>query len=553
MPRSILILFPLLLVVLPAASQGKKPVSRPKAPPQKQPAAKTPAKAAPQAAAKPAPKPAAPPARVLRGPLDLVLLQAERRAAVSHSRLVSGSLEDLQDGNRFTHAELAADGRSPAWVQVVLNVPRAVEEVDLTFADEGEREWWLDAANSLADLQRRQGSYRRLVAPRKVTGATADQALVQKAPAFRVYRLEARPTGATATSARLAECALWAPQHLDRMRIETFATDMAVDGRLPLKAAGTFDAGARQNMTPDVRWEITPADAGSVDAFSRFVAAKPGRVELVAVDGPIRSEPLVLEVLPTGKPDWDVTYIERQPRFPLDEETRLTPGQTVRWFAHVKNYGTADADQIPIEWRMDGKTVLRTALPKVERFQQTEAIFSHKWDGKRHKIELVVDPENQVEECSEQNNSLAVLTDALAVGFWVEDSVLRYFHRRQRDLKLGANSWEDWAQRQVASWNEQLLKSAGGVEPAQPWAWRIDRIIVVADGMLPMAGGSPHFDPDRRDTTVNLTYGFPARDLRGPRFRETTLAVPDNPFFRDAGLFQALSRARFLDEPGVVE
>jgi len=532
--------------VLPAASQVKQPATKAPASkpvPAKRPVAKAPATKTPSA--QPAAPPVATSARSLRGPLDLLLLQQQQRATLTHSRIVGGALEDLQDANRYTSVELAPEAVGAAWLQVVLARPIVLEQADVTFAGEGDREWVLDGANSLADLKARKGTYRRMTSSRTAHGDDADQALVVKAPALRIYRLEAKPATPGAPL-RVAEWALWSPQQLARMRVESFAPEMALHGNLPLKVHGTFDAGARQNMTPDVRWEIQPAGSGTVDDFSRFVAAAPGRVRIVAVDGPIRSEPLEIEVLPTGKPDWDVTFIERQPRFPLDGDSRLVVGQSVRWFAHIKNYGTADADPVPIEWRVDGVPVVKGALPKVGRFEQTEAILTLKWDGMRHKVELVVDPAGEVEETSERNNSVSVLTDAHAVGFWVEDSVLRYFHRRQRELNVGANSWEDWAQRQVASWNEELARvaaAAGSV--GAPTAWRLDRIIIVADGMLPMAGGVAHQDPDLRDLTINLACGFPARDLKGPRFGRTDAALPDNPFFRDAALFQSLSRARF--------
>jgi hypothetical protein len=477
------------------------------------------------------------PPKVLRGPLDLRLLQAQRPGAVTHSPLTSGDVEALQDPNGFTALEFAS---SPAWLQVVADRPRAVEQIDLAFEGAGTREWTLHAAANLADMQARKGSYRRICGPRSMTG-DADQLVLTKPEVFRVFRLELRAD--PGASLRLTGCSLWTAQSLARITLDSFVTDVAVNGVLPLRALATFDGGARQNLTPDVTWEISPPSRGSVDAFSRFAPVEAGPVSIVAVDGPIRSAPLKLEVSPSGKPDWDITFIERQPRFPLDGDARLTVGQSVRWFAHVKNYGSADSPPVPIEWKVDGKTVVRTGLTKLGRFNQSEAILTLKWDGGRHQVELIIDPDNQFEETCEGNNRLTFFTDAHAVGFWVEDSVVRHFHRHQRDLNVGGNSWEDWAQRQVASWNEQLAaRHAGG--PRAPETWRLDRIIVVADGMLPMAGGSAHDDPDRRDLTVNLTCGFPAADLRGPRFQRTNAPTADNPFFRDAALFKAVSRAK---------
>jgi hypothetical protein len=437
-----------------------------------------------------------------------------------------------------------ADGAG--WLQVVLDRPVVVVQADVT-PGEGGHEWALDAADSVADLQARQGSYRRLGGPRQTTSDNLTQVIPAPPRAYRVYRLELRATVPGARP-RLGEWSLWTTQRLSRMQLEVADTTTAVGGVLPLRANGIFEAGARQNMTPDVQWVIDPPSRGTVDGFIRFAAAEPGRVRLTAVQGGVRSEPLDLEVLPQGKPDWDVAYLERQPRFPLDGTNRLALGQTVQWFAHVKNYGTADAAPVTGEWRIDGEKVQEVQFGKLERFLPTEAILTTKWDGKRHRIELVIDPAHTVEETCEGNNSVAVDTDAQAVGFWVEDGLHRYFQQHQRELNAGGNSWEDWAQRQVSGWNRWIdrttwLWSAPGRTPDR---WRLDRVIQVADGMLPMSGGNAWEHPDRRDQTVNLTCGFPTSDLRGPRYRTTTKADMSNPFYYDPALIRAIARTRFV-------
>jgi hypothetical protein len=475
----------------------------------------------------------------------LALLRRQGHAVLTSSRLAAGELETLQDGNRYTGVEFA-EGAGPGWLQVVLDRPATVVQADVT-PGEGGHEWLLDAADSVADLQARKGSYQRLGPPRKTDSDNLTQ-LVPPAPrAYRVYRLEFRATVPGARP-RLGEWALWTEQPLSRMQIEVPDATTTVGGVLPLRANGLFAAGARQNMTPDVQWVIEPPSRGIVDGLSRFSAAEAGRVRLIAVQGGIRSEPLELEVLAQGKPDWDVTYLERQPRFPLDSTTRLTVGQTVQWFAHVKNYGTVDAPPIAGEWRIDGEKVQSIQLGKLERFLPTEAILNTKWDGKRHRIELVLDPANAVEETCEGNNSLAVDTDAQAVGFWVEDGLVRYFHQHQRELNAGSNSWEDWAQRQVAGWNRWIDRTTWlwTTPDLTPERWRLDRIIQVGDGMLPMAGGTAWEHPDRRDQTVNLTCGFPTSDLRGPRYRVTNKAEAGNPFYYDPALIRSLARTRFL-------
>jgi hypothetical protein len=87
------------------------------------------------------------------------------------------------------------------------------------------------------------------------------------------------------------------------------------------------------------------------------------------------------------------------------------------------------------------------------------------------------------------------------------------------------------AQRQVAYWN----RSAGRGRRGR--GWRLDRIVAVGDGVLPLAGGSAETEPDRRDRSVALMYGFPARQV-APGGLFTTRGGQDgeNPFFIHAGL-----------------
>lgn len=541
-----------------AASAPKSPARQPSPAPTRKPTVPAAPKAGtqvkPAASSKPAPAPetapatpapAVPAAYTTEGPLDLFQLRRQGQAVLTSARLAAGDLETLQDGNRYTGVEFA-EAPGPAWLQVVLDRAAVVLQADV-IPGEGGQEWVLDAADTVADLQGKKGSYRRLGGPRRTVADELTQVVPDAPRAYRVYRLELRATVPGARP-RLGEWALWTKQRLSRMQIDVLDTTMAVGGVLPLRANGTFEAGARQNMTPDVQWLVEPPSRGTVDAFTRFCAAQAGRVRLTALQGTLRSEPLELEVLPQGKPDWDVTYLERQPRFPMDGKTRLIPGQTVQWFAHIKNYGTADAAPVTGEWRIDGEKVQTVQFGKLERFLTTESILTTKWDGKRHRIELMIDPGNAVAETCEGNNTLAVDSDAQAVGFWVEDGLIRYFHRYQRELNAGGNSWEDWAQRQVSGWNRWLDRTTWlwTTPDQQIERWRLDRIIQVGDGMLPMAGGNAWEHPDRRDQTVSLSCGFPSSDLRGPRYRTTTKAEPGNPFYYDPALVRALARTRFV-------
>lgn len=532
----------------PAAKKprAKKPPVKPAA---KKPAPAKPAAPKPAAAKPPTPAPAAAPRvpELLRGPINVRLLQREGRVKVATSKLSEGTADLVFDGNRNTFARAEVpEGAPPAgfW-QVTLDRPRLLDEVNVDFPSP--HSWAFFAADSEADMASRSGSFRQLSPPRTPQFEGRDQLTFPAPKAYRVYRVEARKLSGEG-GPELAEWSLWTPQAASRITVDCFVPNVALGEKIQLRADLHLEAGARENVTPEASWEVTPLAAGAVDDLGRFEGKVAGPAQVTAIVNGRRSAPFAIEVLPQGMPDWTVTYIERQPRLHYGEPNAgLKEGQTVYWFAHVRNYGTGGAEPASVEWRLDGKTIRSGSLPKLERFNQTEVILGIPWDGAPHELELIVDGENAVAEVSETNNRLTVRTDALSVGFWVEDSALRYFHRHQKELGAGSNSFEDWAQRQVAFWN-RWMESSGWLWPTPRLAatrFRLDRIIVVGDGMLPMAGGSAIFNPDRRDDTVHISVGVPAYDpAHDPLYRRTAERTLDNPFYFQASLFQALRPLR---------
>jgi CARDB protein len=499
----------------------------------------------------------------ISGPLDVPLLLREKRAVFSHSKLQAGSAEQLFDGNRYTSAAVPAG--EPVFFQVVLDRPRSLDAMNVTFVGAGSYQWTAAGADTPADMEARRGSYGVVVLPRAATGNQADPAIFTRARAYRVYRLECRQLSG-AGGIEVGEWSLWSPQVLSRIQVDPIVATVARGGKLQLRANGWFEAGARQNLTPDVVWEVSPPSRGRVDDLDRFEGLEPGTARVTARFGTVRSPSFEVQVLAEGRPDWDIIYIERLPHERLPHErlphsdydgstAEPKAGDSVYWVAHIKNYGTGESGPVVVEWRMDGKAIRSGRLPKLERFCQTEVILTTEWDGKRHELELVVDPQNEVAETSEGNNRLKIYTDALSVGFWVEESTYRYFLRNQHRLGIGSNSWEDWAQRQIEFWNRWMEKTAWlGLSPHSGGArWRLDRIIVVGDRVLPLAGGSPIREPDRREKSVRLMWGFPAYSPdRSDLYRHTSARTPDNPFYLQPSLVHAMASLRPLPDSSPV-
>ena len=217
-------------------------------------------------------------------------------------------------------------------------------------------------------------------------------------------------------------------------------------------------------------------------------------------------------------PDIDVTYISRTPRIDYDAVPDLPQnGQTVYWVAHVRNRGTSTLSLVEYDWSINGSVVSTGSLVSVPAGAERTVSLPWTWNSNPHDIQFRADPNNIVAEITNANNARTVRSTSLGVGLWVEQSVRNYFDLHQFNYQQtygindGANSWEDWAQRQIQTWNDML---AAAVYPSAPAGGldrvRLDRVVVVPDGTLPLNGGLPTNHPDTSDKTVDMMWGFPA-------------------------------------------
>ncbi|MCR4438258.1 MAG: FlgD immunoglobulin-like domain containing protein [bacterium] len=251
--------------------------------------------------------------------------------------------------------------------------------------------------------------------------------------------------------------------------------------------------------------------------------------------------------------DLDVGWIARLPRLSYvwgssdpAVEGWPRPGELVTWRAHIRNWAAEDMSAVPYAWLLDGEEVARGLVDLPDSGMAT-VDYSSPWTFARHELEFVIDPDNEVPEEEEGNNAVLIYTNALSVGFYVEQSVYDYFHRYQKELGVHANSWEDWAQRHVRRWNQMF---ANAVYPETPEGvldrLRIDHITVVPDGRLPLAGGLATNTPNLQDRTVDLQWGFPASLLTSGFYANHKSISDSNPFFFEGSLLHELGHARYL-------
>jgi CARDB len=225
-------------------------------------------------------------------------------------------------------------------------------------------------------------------------------------------------------------------------------------------------------------------------------------------------------------------------------------GQQVTWRGYIRNFSATPRNAVRYAWYWDGAQVASGTVD-LPAGGTASVDYARAWDFTRHALKLVIDTNNAVAEDEEQNNDVTIASDALALGLWVEQSVYDYFLAHQREL-VGAHSisWDNWAQRQVSQWNDVLY--AGAVYPETPNGVldrvRLDEIVIVPDGVLPISGGLPTNDPDLNDHTVDLEWGFPATELppSSSFYADTTTVSLENPFYYEKGLIHELGHARYL-------
>ncbi|MCI0514700.1 T9SS type A sorting domain-containing protein [candidate division KSB1 bacterium] len=272
----------------------------------------------------------------------------------------------------------------------------------------------------------------------------------------------------------------------------------------------------------------------------------------VSPEGIWSSHSIDVNDVPVGF-DFSVGWIARLPRQDFiwgsiepDAEGWPGIGQNVVWQATVKNWSDQMVTQVPYRWLLDQQPV-DSGMVNLPANGAATVGYLWAWTFDRHELEFQLDPQNIFPEEEEFNNKLLIYTNAIAVGFYVEQRTYDYFHQYQKLLGVHSNSWEDWAQRHVRRWNQMF---ANAIYPDSPQGVldriRIDQITVVPDGALPLAGGLPSNNPNLNDRTVDLQWGFDAKIVESSFYANHSLAADTNPFYFEGSLLHELGHARYL-------
>ncbi|MFC1504678.1 CARDB domain-containing protein, partial [Spirochaetota bacterium] len=243
-------------------------------------------------------------------------------------------------------------------------------------------------------------------------------------------------------------------------------------------------------------------------------------------------------------PGIDYVWGSTQP----DRQGWPAEGSTVTWEAHIRNWFNTDQANISYRWYLDG-VLVKTGTVTLAASAHTTVTYDWTWTFTRHTLKCVIDANNNVSETAEGNNELVIYTDSISIGLWVEQSLYDYFNRYQKELGVDSTCWENWAQRQIAFWNDILRDAVYDTSPDGVLdRIRIDKIVIVADGALPLNGGRPTNHPDMDDRTIDLQWGFPSDHYDPAFYSDHTTVSMQNPFYYEGGVFHEIGHARYLKD-----
>jgi len=230
------------------------------------------------------------------------------------------------------------------------------------------------------------------------------------------------------------------------------------------------------------------------------------------VEGP--AEPEATDVFPT--------FVQRLPEMEFVVESTNptregwpTPGQQVTWEAHIRKIGGEDGE-VGYAWTLDGDTV-DTGTVTIQADSTATVDYPWSWTFDRHQLAIVVDPHHALDEVNEANNTVEVFTDALSVGFWVEQGHYDAFREHISETNSAWSSFEDWAQSVISSTNEMFVGASQYPETPDGVLDRVrlDRIVIIPDGT---AWHHVGFQADPPQRTEDMVWGF-----------RTAVVHPNNP------------------------
>ena len=173
---------------------------------------------------------------------------------------------------------------------------------------------------------------------------------------------------------------------------------------------------------------------------------------------------VVAEPFAGGKPDLDVLYISRSPRYPRFQvvydppgyNPHLQPGtqflqhyplngENLKYTAVIRNSGGGTSGGFTVEWWVDSTRIQTQHFSELFPGQKVISRFTWPYDSLHpNMIECRAVADSSITEVTESNNQIAIRSNGLSFHFYVEDSLRHLFETHENPW--GSYSFEDWAQ-----------------------------------------------------------------------------------------------------------
>lgn len=506
---------------------------------------------------------------LLTFPLQIRQSLQDGSATLTHSAIDIGTIDAVFDDNPNTLARSANINPMVLTLQFTNPVTTQAFKVIQGFSNG----WFtLEAANNLADLNSQSGTY-VLLEQQRATLTNGDNGIPVTANhtvTKNVFRLTVRRTTGD-NYVHLQDWMIYGVQNIPVNAITALPAQVTLylnrkinfaDFSTSLFRVFAHTAQDSFELAPDaLSWSVSNPAVISLDTVAKTIEAiQSGTCDLTGTIGafslviPVTASPLTNE----AGPDLGVRFIKRLPEIDYVEnsdnpavEGWPAMGQAITWRAWVRNWSQNGYTSVPFHWQKNGQVVQQGTLDLAPN-QETFVDLEETWSFQRDTLVFVLDPTNQLTEFTKKNNSLLIYTNAISLNFYVEQSLYDFFYLHQFHLGVETNSWDDWAQMlHVNRWNTMFAEA---LYPTSPQGVldriRIDSIVIVPDGTLPLAGGLPGNSPNQQDRTVDLQWGFPySTDALAfyTQWPGSLTEVSDqNPFYFEGSLLHELGHARYL-------
>jgi len=211
---------------------------------------------------------------------------------------------------------------------------------------------------------------------------------------------------------------------------------------------------------PFIRWATSDGAIATVDDNGLVTGVAPGRCKLLAEFRGMEAK-YDLTVIPADRPDLDLIYVERLPRY-ANDGPKLTPesGDTVQFVANVLNAGFEPVPRgavVRFELIPDANRNFRLDADedavhsedavidhRLRSWRGTTVTFSHTWTREPVWVRITLDPDGRIPELCEANNACADLNMARPVRFGYDREFLESCYAERKINLVGSFSYYDY-------------------------------------------------------------------------------------------------------------